>query len=175
MKSIKIFLLILVFIFIGCSANLIKHEINYKQPLYKTPDESKIAVITRFSYEAYVNSYEDDTNVESLKKSVAAVIYSTGMYKKVVFGFEKAEGSEAVIDRFDIVVIPKNISSYDWVVAWPAVYPCPISWPFQPYRGKVQVDIKIKYSNNINEIDHLISNKSHHSTTFYGFFRKKTI
>ncbi|MBN2278984.1 MAG: DUF2380 domain-containing protein [Candidatus Marinimicrobia bacterium] len=169
-----LFIVLTSLLLTGCSANLLKQQINYNQPFYKSPDSGKIAVITNFRID--LNGSESlRRNLESLQEAVADAIYSTGMYEKVIFGKEKIDESYQQIDKFQIEVVAKDRGKYNWWLAWPAIYPSTFFWPIQPYGGTIQVSYLVKYSSQDFATSRVISNEKEHKVVFYGFFRKSDV
>ncbi|MFP4548277.1 MAG: DUF2380 domain-containing protein [Fidelibacterota bacterium] len=170
----NIFLFLIIVILTGCSANLLNQRIDFEQPLYKQPDNRKLAVISRFrldlSGSEVIPSYK-----KSLEEAIADAIYSTGMYQKVLYGDDTYNGENMEVDKFQVKVIARDMGHYNWFFAWPAIYPMTLTWPIQPYSGIVQVELKISFKNDEYQTSHIISNEKQHGVTFYGFFRKSDV
>jgi len=170
----NIILLLISIILSGCSANLLNQRIDFEQPLYKNPDDNKLAVISRFRLDLS-GSDVIPSHKRSLEAAIADAIYSTGMYQKVLHGNDTYNGENTRVDQFEIEVIARDMGKYNWFLSWPAIYPMTLYWPIQPYSGIVQVEFKISFENNEYTTSHIISNEKQHGVTFYGFFRKSDV
>jgi hypothetical protein len=157
----------------GCAVNFFKKGIYYQQPsVYKNRTE-KVAVITKYFVNSGVYNI-DPSGRQSLKNSVANAIKSSGLYKSVEFGMENIDSriSDRNIDKYNIEIVLDNKASYNWYVAWLAIWPMPLYWPVQPYKGTVSVEISVEYISNNKTIKHKIFKKGFHQTNLYGFFIK---
>ncbi len=140
-----LFIAITSVILTGCSANLLNEDIKFAQPFYQTPDKGKVAVISKFRIDLN-GSASLRRHRNSLQKAVADAIYSTGMYRKVIFGNEKIDIPKDKIDRYEIDVVTRDLGKYNWWLTWPAIYPMPFTWPLQPYRDVENKAIPIYYN-----------------------------
>jgi len=70
------------------------------------------------------------------------------------------------------VITPKESHQFNWWVTWPAIYPMPFYWPFQPKKGEISVAMDSRvYDHTGDLVAHYEAYDSHpFSVTFYGFF-----
>ncbi|MCB9480296.1 MAG: caspase family protein [Desulfobacteraceae bacterium] len=160
-------------IFNGCAVNFFKEGIHYDQPsLYKNKTD-KVAVITKYFVNSGVYNLAPGGR-ESLKNSVANAIKSSGLYNSVEFGMENISNrvDYRSIDKYNIEILLNNNASYNWYVAWPAIYPMPLYWPVQPYKGTVSVEMDVELIRGNKKVNRKILKDGFHQTNLYGFFRK---
>jgi TolB-like protein len=60
--------------------------------------------------------------------------------------------------------------SFNWWLAWPAVYPMPAYWPIQPYNAKGTITLHANGKVQGRNLDFTSSRTVSHNQFFYGFF-----
>lgn len=174
MKKNYILLSIFCLLMINCSANLLNQRIEYHGSSYQKPNNDKVAVISDFKL--YINGgFTNFRNRNALKQAVADAIESTGIYSQVLTGKKDFDSGRTEADEFQVHITARDLGKYNWMLAWPAVYPMTLYWPLQPYKGIVVVEYKIKFTRGNFYSSHIISNEKQHEVTIYGFFNKKDV
>ncbi|BCS96936.1 hypothetical protein DSLASN_25680 [Desulfoluna limicola] len=69
-------------------------------------------------------------------------------------------------------ITPKEAHEFNWWAAWPAIYPMPFYWPWQPKKGDVSVSMDCSVYTPAGErvADYEAYDSKPYSVTFYGFF-----
>ena len=99
-----------------------------------------------------------------LAQSLAQVLASSGKFSRVV------ENGDATGDHLQADLDVSLVRTYNWWLAWPAVYPMVGYWPLQPYDAKGTLSLKAKGILSGNPFEFSTNKSIEHSETFYGFF-----
>jgi hypothetical protein len=180
MKKIAAMLIIAAALAMGCTANLKMNNLKINKSL-KPGKPGKTAVISSinfFSGNSGSYSGDEDAAVKELRKSIENVVYNSGSFEAVASTGDQVEQitnkKNAVYLDFRVYAIENG--SYNWWLAWPAVYPAPGWWPLQKKNGTVAVNIEVTASNGTEHVKTIKGyGADEYSIVFYGFFRTKPI
>lgn len=138
------------------------------------PQASKLP--TKSDYTLYVDSVHirgaEDVDPEPVK-SLLGQHLDQARYFKGVLDYknpEKSADGKYLIVRADIT--PKESHTFNWWAAWPAIYPMPFYWPWQPKKGEVSVSADCSVYTRAGELvsTYEAQDSRPYSVTFYGFF-----
>lgn len=139
------------------------------------PPESSLP--TRSDFSLYVDSVEinsaDPVDQDKIETNFKHYLNQARYFSDVLDYTEvdPSRGEKSLIIR--TVITPKESHHFNWWLSWPAIYPMPLYWPFQPKKGEASVSISSHvYDHTGKRVAQFDADDSQpFSVTFYGFFR----
>lgn len=107
------------------------------------------------------------TQRDKLRKSLYQTLGNTGLYSKV-----SPDAASSNADTLSIELDVDLDTRYNWLVAWPAIYPCPAYWPIQPYKASGTISLRARGTIGSRPFEFTTTREDEHRELLYGFFRK---
>jgi TolB-like protein len=159
----------------GCTPRLLGSNI-VVNPSLKPATNDMVAVISNININWTNQKYVSRSHIKTLKESVRNAVQNSGIFQKVYLDELPPQSETMPKVYFDIVITPLQTGKLNLWIAWPAVYPMPCYWPFQPKKGDAKVTLKYRVKKNNIEVDNgEIIKTEKFSMLFYGFFRVRPV
>lgn len=127
-------------------------------------------------YTLYVDSVQVHGDVNADQDAVKT-LFSNYLDRARYFNNVLANGAleTAPDDKYLVVrsnITPKEAHEFNWWAAWPAIYPMPFYWPWQPKKGDVSVSMDCSVYTPAGDLvaEYDAYETQPYSVTFYGFF-----
>lgn len=159
---------ILALIFSGCSkVNLVS------MPLKPPPS----AIQSKSDYTLILDSLEirgvpNKNRIRNVEDNFLSYIDHARYFKQVYNMSDNGKPDTENTISAKAVLKPVADDRYNWWVTWPAVYPMPFYWPFQPKKGKIAIEMTCELYDRAGEKITTLhaSDSDTFSVTYYGFF-----
>lgn len=177
-KTVSLLFVITAICCAGCTASLVKRNAPIEKN-NKGPVSGYTAVITDFQLISMNDDIYGTNNryVDNIRKSAANAIYNSGYFSSLILPEDKeryVNPGNAIF--FDIKVNVREVSSFNWTVTWPAVYPACAYWPIQQKRGDVVVSIEAELRRRERVLETVrAEGRAPFEILFYGFFRTSPV
>lgn len=99
-------------------------------------------------------------------------IYNKNFFNSVLASNEKGKADDSGTLRMKIIATPKENHKFNWLITWPAIYPCIGYWPIQHKTGEVGVNLKCEVYDNDGELLARIDEEhtEKYEVQIYGFY-----
>lgn len=141
---------------------------NYVPPATERPNPTGPSLVVPSFRVRTTGTELTSSQREKLSKSLYQTLGNAGLYSKV-----GQDAASPLADTLSVELDVKLDTRYSWIVAWPAIYPCPAYWPFQPYNASGAVSLRAHGTVGSRSFEFATTREDEHAETFYGFFRKE--
>ena len=146
----------------GCAVGALRSD--YRPPVAAHPSASGAALnLSNFEASGYGVSFSEDEKNE-LKTSLKQCILNSGRFSKVT------EDPDPRGSSIRASLSLKLDRSFNWWLAWPAIYPLVLYWPLQPYTLNAQASLRANGGIEGRDFSFSTDRKIVYKQTFYGFF-----